>query len=142
MSSNPKIVEACRLAFTGFENNNMKALFAVLSPDLVFEFPESLPYGGTFRGLEEFNAFWADLYGNYYEYFYYDARAVLDAGSHVVVPVIARAKAKNGRTMENEHCFLFLVENGKITYGRIYADTAKGRDAIEGMQIHPSHASS
>ena len=142
MSKNQPVVEACRLAFTGFEKNQMSALRAVLSPDLVFEFPKSLPYGGTFRGLDEFNAFWVDLYTNYYDHFHYDAHAVLDAGSHVVVPVIARAKAKNGRTMENEHCFLFEVKAGKIVYGRIYADTAKGRDAIEGLAIHPSRASS
>lgn len=141
MSGNSEIVEACRLAFTGFENNQLGPLLAMVAEDLVFEFPKSLPYGGTYRGQAEFKAFWADLYENYYEYFYYDAHAILDVGDHVVVPVIARAKAKNGKTMENEHCFLFRIKNGKIAYGRIYADTAKGRDILEGMTIHPSRAS-
>jgi uncharacterized protein len=42
-----------------------------------------------------------------------------------VVPVIVRAKAKNGR----------------IVYGRIYADTAKGRDVVDGVFKHPSRLS-
>ncbi|MFG1396713.1 nuclear transport factor 2 family protein [Roseixanthobacter pseudopolyaromaticivorans] len=141
MSDNSTIIEACRAAFTGFEANDKRKLVELLAPDVVFEFPTSLPYGGKYKGINEFKAFWADLYDNYYDYFNYDAHAVLDAGSHVVVPVVARAKAKNGRFMENEHCMLFKVENGRIVYGRIYADTAKGRDVMEGMMQHPSRAS-
>lgn len=141
MSKNQKIVEACRLAFTGFDKNNKSKLMALLADDVVFEFPPSLPYGGRYQGLNEYRAFWNDLYENYYEYFNYDAIDILDAGTHVIVPVVARAKAKNGRAMENQHCFLFKIDEGRITYGRIYADTAKGRDVLEGMTQHPSRAS-
>ena len=141
MPDNSEIIEACHLAYTGFERNQREPLLKFLADDVVFEFPKSLPYGGVYRGIAEFKAFWADLYENYYESFNYDAHAVLDAGTHVIVPVTARAKAKNGRTMENEHCFLFKVSDGKIVYGRIYADTAKGRDALQGMVMHPSRAS-
>jgi ketosteroid isomerase-like protein len=141
VQDNAQIIEACRLAYSGFEKNQRAGLLKLLAPDVVFEFPKSLPYGGTYRGLEEFKAFWADLYENYYEYFNYDAHDVIDAGSYVIVPVVARAKAKNGRTMENEHCFLFKVRDGRIVYGRIYADTAKGRDVLQGMTLHPSRAS-
>jgi uncharacterized protein len=140
MSQNDEIVEACRLAYNGFERNNRDKLLTLLSPDVIFEFPNSLPYGGSYKGIEEYKAFWTDLYENYYESFNYDAHAVLDAGTHVVVPVVAKAIGKNGRTMENEHCFVFKVENGRIVYGRIYADTAKGRDLIEGMTLHRSRA--
>lgn len=140
-ANNTAIVEACRLAYTGFDKNKREQLLGFLASDVVFEFPKTLPYGGTYKGLAEFKAFWADLYENYYEYFNYDAHDVLDCGTHIVVPVVARAKAKNGKTMENEHCFLFRVEGGKIVHGRIYADTAKGRDVLEGLQMHPSRAS-
>ncbi|NTE84566.1 SnoaL-like domain-containing protein [Agrobacterium tumefaciens] len=141
MSQNNEIVEACRLAFSGFEKNDKSKLLPLLTDDVVFEFPTSLPYGGRYKGVAEFKEFWNDLYENYYEHFNYDALDVLDAGSHVIVPVVARALAKNGKSMENQHCFLFKVENGRVVYGRIYADTAKGRDVLEGMKIHPSRAS-
>lgn len=97
--------------------------------------------GGTFHGPDGFLAFYRDIYDHYYETFHYDAHAVLDAGSHVIVPVRARAKAKTGRTMENEHCLLFTVNDGLITEARLYADTAKGRDSIDGLQVYPSAAS-
>lgn len=140
MSDNSEIIRACRLAFTGFEKNDKSLLLTLLADDAVFEFPTSLPYGGRYVGLENFKDFWKDLYENYYEYFNYDAIDVLDAGTHVVVPVVARALSRSGRFMENQHCFLFKVDGGRITYGRIYADTAKGRDAIEGLERRPSKA--
>ncbi|KUJ35900.1 limonene-1,2-epoxide hydrolase [Streptomyces sp. NRRL F-5122] len=140
MSRNQAIVDACRRAYSGFEENDSSDLVALMSPEVVFHFPTSLPYGGTFHGPEGFLAFYQDIYDHYYETFNYDARTVLDAGSHVIVPVRARAKAKTGRTMENEHCLLFTVKDGLITEARLYADTAKGRDSIEGLQVCPSAA--
>lgn len=132
--SNAQIVEACRLAYTGFEKNQREPLLKLLDKDVVFEFPSSLPYGGTYRGIDEFKAFWKLLYSEYYEYFNYDAHDVIDAGDYVIVPVSARAQSKAGQTMENEHLFLFKVKEGKIVYGRIYADTAKGQDVLEGRE--------
>jgi hypothetical protein len=76
---------------------------------------------------------WAHVYSEY-EYFNYDARAVLEADEYIIVPVIARAKTKRGISMENEHLFLFRVEADKIVWGRIYADTARGRDVLEGRE--------
>ncbi|MET8810065.1 nuclear transport factor 2 family protein [Streptomyces sp. NPDC004546] len=140
MSSNQAIVDACHRAYTGFEKNDSSDLVALMSPDVVFHFPTSLPYGGTFHGREGFVAFYKDLFDHYYEYFNYDLHTVLDAGSHVVVPVRARAKAKNGRTMENEHLLLFAVTDGLITQARLYADTAKGRDVLEGLEFFPPAA--
>jgi len=36
---------------------------------------------------------------------------------------------------------LFKVENRRIVYGSIYADTARARDIIDGLVKHPSRAS-
>ncbi|MFD8505200.1 nuclear transport factor 2 family protein [Streptomyces sp. NPDC059687] len=140
MSRNEDIVNACRSAYSGFEKNDSSDLVALMSPDVIFHFPTSLPYGGTFHGREGFRAFYRDLFDHYYEYFDYDAHTVLDAGSHVVVPVTARAKAKNGRIMENEHCLLFRVVDGLVVEARLYADTAKGGDVIDGLEVFPSAA--
>lgn len=129
----PSILEACRKALTGFEKNDKTELLNVLADDVVFEFSDSLPYGGTYTGKAEFQAFWKHVYQEY-EYFNYDARAILQAEDYVIIPVIARAQTKRGFSMENEHLFLFRVKSGKIVHGRIYADTARGRDVLEGRE--------
>lgn len=128
-----ELKEACQKAFTGFELNDRSSLGAALAEDFVFEFSDSLPYGGSYRGKREFQAFWEHL-NREYEYFVYDARAILLVEDYIIVPVVARAKTRTGFSMENEHCFLFRVKNGQIVYGRIYADTARGRDILEGKE--------
>lgn len=127
------LLEAVRKGLTGFDKNERSDMIAALDEDVVFEFSDSLPYGGTYKGKKEFLAFWKHVYKEY-EYFNYDARAVLASGDYIIVPVVARAKTKTGFSMENEHLFLFRVKNQKIVYGRIYADTARGRDVLEGRQ--------
>jgi hypothetical protein len=36
--------------------------------------------------------------------------------------------------MENEHLFLFKTRDEKIVYGRLYIDTARARDVLEGQK--------
>ncbi|MFD8074276.1 hypothetical protein ACFV3E_16710 [Streptomyces sp. NPDC059718] len=40
--------------------------------------------------------------------------------------------------MENEHRLLFTVHDGLIAEARLYADTAKGRESIDGLRVYPS----
>ena len=66
------IVAACKLAFTGFENNDRSELLRLLATNFVFDVPDSLPYGGTYYGKEEFLAFWQQLVAKEWQYFHYD----------------------------------------------------------------------
>lgn len=127
------VSEACRLAFCGFEKNDRSKLIERLAEDVVFEFSDSLPYGGVYRGKRNFARFW-ELVSQQYEYFHYDAEAIVQAEGYIFIPVVARAKTRTGFFMENEHLFLFRVQDEMIIFGRIYADTARGRDVLEGRE--------
>ena len=126
-----KIKQACRKAFTGFKQNDSSDLLALLSEDVVLEFTDSLPYGGVYRGAQEFKDYWRQVF-ELWEYFAYDAHAIVEAEDYVIVPVAVRARSRAGIEMENEHVILFKQKDGMITYCRVYADTAKGRDALAG----------
>ncbi|WP_162600794.1 nuclear transport factor 2 family protein [Paraburkholderia sp. C35] len=127
--SNPKIVDAIRNVLSGHSKSARDTLIDQFHPDIVFEFPESLPYGGTFKGVDGYKQFW-DLVFVHWNSFDYDLHEIIDTGDRIIVPVVAHGESKTGRSMWNEHLFFFKVEGGKIVYGRIYADSAKGRDAI------------
>ncbi|WP_351234243.1 nuclear transport factor 2 family protein [Streptomyces sp. NPDC002133] len=130
---NDSIVAAVTTAFTGYEHNDRGPLIALLSDDFTFEMSDSLPYGGKYVGAAEFVAYWKEV-GKEWEYFRYDAHQVIDAGDTIVVPVRTDALSTRGIRMQNEHLFLFKVSHGKIVSGRLYADTARGRDVIEGRE--------
>ncbi|BCW73515.1 nuclear transport factor 2 family protein [Arthrobacter sp. NicSoilB8] len=131
--SSTAIVEAMELAFTGYETNDREPLIKLLSPDFAFEMSDSLPYGGLYIGPEEFAAYWKEV-GKEWEYFRYDAHEIIHSGNTIVVPVKTNALSKQGIRMRNEHLFLFKVANGQVVQGRLYADTARGRDVIAGKE--------
>jgi hypothetical protein len=87
---NSEIIAACRLAFTGFEKNDRTELVRLLREDVVFDFSDSLPYGGRYVGKAEFLAFWKHV-ADKWQYFYYDAHDVLQDRDYVLVPVVTKA---------------------------------------------------
>jgi hypothetical protein len=130
---NSEIIAACRLAFTGFEKNDRTELVRLLREDVVFDFSDSLPYGGRYVGKAEFLAFWKHV-ADKWQYFYYDAHDVLQDRDYVLVPVATKALSPENILMENEHMFLFKVRDGRIIYARLYVDTARARDVLEGRE--------
>ena len=130
---NSEIISACRLAFTGFEKNDRTELVRLLREDVVFDFSDSLPYGGRYVGKAEFLAFWKHV-ADKWQYFYYDAHDVLQDRDYVLVPVVTKALSPENILMENEHMFLFKVRDGRIIYARLYVDTARARDVLEGRE--------
>jgi ketosteroid isomerase-like protein len=131
--SNTEIVAALKTAFTGYDSNDRGPLTALLADDFTFEMSDSMPYGGTYVGPDEFAAFWQEV-GKEWRYFRYDAHEIIDAGDTIVVPVKTDALSTRGIRMRNEHLFLFKVKDGRLVYGRLYADTARGRDVLAGLE--------
>ena len=56
-------------------------------------------------------------------------RAYAD-GDTVILEVTNQARVSNGKSYQNEYCFVFEVENGKIRRIREYTDTQKANDIL------------
>lgn len=121
------VLDACRRAFTGFEKNDRAPFLALLDEEVIFEFPETVPYGGRYVGLDAYKAIWAHIYAVYYQAFDYDLQALIDGADCVVIQVIARAVAKTGQTLDYEQCLVLTLQDDRIVYGKVYADTARLR---------------
>jgi hypothetical protein len=51
-------------------------------------------------------------------------------GDTVIVELTNRGKTANGKLYENEYCFVFELESGKIRRIREYVDTKKAFDIL------------
>jgi ketosteroid isomerase-like protein len=131
--SNDAIVVALRAAFSGYEANDRGALLKLLADDFVFEMSDSVRYGGTYVGVDEFQGFWREVARDWL-YFRYDLHDVVDGGNAIAVPVKTDALSVNGIRMQNEHLFLFKVKDGRLVHCRLYADTARGRDVLASIR--------
>lgn len=128
-----EILRALEVAYSGYEKNDMGPLIKLLSDDFEFEMTDSLPYGGKYTGRDNYVAFWQEV-GKEWETFYYEAHEILPCGDTVVVPVVTDGLSKSGIRMRNEHLFLFKIKDGQIVQGRLYVDSARGRDVIAGIE--------
>jgi uncharacterized protein len=116
--------------FAGWGKDSPAGLRELLHRDCEVVVPESIPYGGTFHGADAAIAwFTCDLW-RWFDEFTSTPVDLIDAGDRLVVPVHVTALAKTGRTVDVHNAWIYEFSQGKLTRGRVYADTAALRDAI------------
>jgi phenylpyruvate tautomerase PptA (4-oxalocrotonate tautomerase family) len=115
-----------------FRDNDRARIVSMLPETFVLKIPETLPYGGSFRGPGEFDRFFQSIYDDhdYWSSFHTELALgrVLDAGTHLVAPIRVTATAKSsGATLTVENLWLFEIADGNFARAQLYADTAAGR---------------
>lgn len=122
--------EALVRAFAGWGRDNPANLRDLLHPDCELVVPDSIPYGGTFRGADAAIAWFTHELWRWFDEFTSTPEDLIDAGDRIVVPVHVVARAKNGRTLDVHNVWIYEFREGKLTRGRVYADTAVLRDTV------------
>jgi ketosteroid isomerase-like protein len=105
----------------------------ILHPDCELVVPDSIPYGGTFRGADAKIAWFTHELWRWFDQFTSMPEGFIDAGDQIVVPVHVQARAKNGKAIDVHNVWIYEFSDDKLTRGRVYADTAVLRDTVEGI---------
>jgi uncharacterized protein len=92
-------------------------------------FPESVPWGGTYRGPEGTREAFERL-GSYFAEFKAKPEMILGADDdHVAVVVTATGRGKGGR-LDARVIWLYRLRDGKVIRGEAFPDTAAVLEAI------------
>lgn len=123
-------VETIRGLFRGVEERDLEAYLAVGPPEVVIREPDSLPYGGEYRGLDGLRRHaagwmrtWAALQpGNERKL----GATFIDAGDHVVARWRLKARAPDGdETLDMQMVGVYELSDGKLVGAQMfYSDTA------------------
>jgi len=129
----PSNIELLYRGFAGWGKDEPARLYGLLAPECELIVPDSIPYGGTFRGPDAFVGWFTHELWHWFDEFTSTLEGVIDAGEVIVVPVNVKALAKNRRTMDVHNLWVYEFRGGRLLSARIYADTAVLRDVVAGM---------
>ncbi len=115
--------------WNAFSKGDIKTAFASLSDEVSWLIPGNLP---NLSGLRKGKASILDFARTAAKMFpggmQSEIRRVYGDGDTVLIEMTNRSKLFNGGDYENEYCFVFEIEAGKIRRVREYVDTQKVKE--------------
>ncbi len=112
-----------------FSKGDIKGAFALLSDEVSWLIPGNLPnLSGLRKGKAEILNFARGAAKMFPSGLKSEIHRVYGDGNTVLIEMTNRGKLFNGRDYDNEYCFVFEVEEGKIRHVREYVDTQKVKE--------------
>jgi ketosteroid isomerase-like protein len=119
MSVNEKIVDE---AYAAFARGDIGGLLDLVSDDVEWSSPRTIPHGGVFHGKAEVGRFFEGI-GNAWDGVSLVVERVSDAGDDTVVGVVrADGTRKTGNAAGYGAVHVFDIRNGAIRRFREYVD--------------------
>jgi ketosteroid isomerase-like protein len=109
--------------YEAYGAGDYEALTSLMSPDIEWLMPSSVPYGGRFEGPDAVLQYLHNL-SNYVEKGTLEVLEMLDSGEHLVVTGIWRSRAKSGGEFETRFANVFRIAEGRIASLHGNHDTA------------------
>jgi ketosteroid isomerase-like protein len=114
-----------------FTKGDLKTAFDNMSDEVSWLVPGTLPgVSGVKKGKQAIRDFIGGVGATFPEGLNAEFRKVHADGDTVIVELTNRGKTAKGRVYENEYCFVFELEGGKIRRIREYVDTQKAKEIL------------
>ncbi len=115
-----------RITWQDLIGGKIDAALANMSDEVSWLIPGNVPnVSGLKRGKDEIRKFVSGIGQAFPQGLQTEIRKTHVAGDTVIVELTNRGKAFNGKDYENEYCFVFELEGGKIRRIREYVDMHK-----------------
>lgn len=126
-------VEVVRGIYEAIASGDVPAFLGALDPEVELRSPESLPYGGTYRGPQEVGERYFGTFMQLFEEFRFEADELIDAGDRVIgIARLSGRARESGATFETLSLQVWTVRDGKVAQLVYMVDTAKVLAALSG----------
>lgn len=123
--------EMVKATWTAFAKGDIKTAFGNIADNVSWLVPGNIPgVSGVKRGRDEILKFMGAFASKIPEGMHSEITRAYADGDTVILELTNKAKVSNGKFYENEYCFVFEIENGKIRRIREYTDTQKAKDIL------------
>jgi len=117
--------------WTALVKGDADSALANMSDEISWVIPGHLPgVSGLKRGKDEVKKFISGIGQAFPSGLKSEIRKVHAMGDTVVVELTNRGTAHNGKPYENEYCFVYEIENGKIRRIREYVDMLTVKETL------------
>jgi ketosteroid isomerase-like protein len=123
--------DAVKARWNDFGKGDLDGAVSTTEQNAEIVVPETLPWGGTYRGPDEFKEM-IQKFLSYFESVDPRPTAFLEAddGETVIVTVEGVGKTKTGNDLSGRSVWLYRVKGGRLTRAEFFGDTAQARDAV------------
>ena len=123
--------ELVKKTWAAFAKGDIKAAFANMDDNVSWLVPGNLPgVSGLRRGKDDILKFMRGVSQIFPEGLQSEIKRAYADGDTVILELTNRGKVSNGKQYENEYCFVFELENGKVRRIREYGDTQKAKEIM------------
>jgi uncharacterized protein len=123
-----------RAFYTAAEQNDVDQIFELLHPDVTWEAPEPLPYGGRHQGHDGWREYRKGIQENFAPGYKFDIRHVFHCGGQVIVLGRLNAEGKKtGLPIESAFAHVWTVEDGQVVARHYHVDTTVLLKAFTGV---------
>lgn len=117
--------------WTAFGKGDLKTAFGNMSDNVSWVVPGTTPnVSGLKRGKDEILKFMSGVGSIFPEGLNSEIKKTFCDGDTVIIELTNRGKVSNGKSYENEYCFIFELEGDKIRRIREYVDTQKAKEIL------------
>jgi ketosteroid isomerase-like protein len=121
-------VQKLRDGYAAFARQDMPAVLQAFDEDIEWGVPDSLPFGGTYRGHDAVMRFFGELSSHWQE-LSVEPEEFIDGGETIVVLVRDRGVGRGG-SMDARAVHLWRMRDGKAVSFTEFLDTAKTLQAL------------
>lgn len=121
-------VATLRAAYDAFKRQDVPAVMAAFDERIEWISPDTLPFGGVYRGHAEVGQFFGQLPQHWTD-LSVEPQEFIDGGDTVVVVVRLRGGGRAG-AMDSEAIHLWRLRSGKAVSFREFSDTALALSAL------------
>lgn len=119
-----------RQAWEAFGRGDLDGAVATTSDSAEIVMPETLPWGGTYRGPAGFKEMIEKFLSNFENVDPAPQQFLETDDGHVVVTVKGVGTTKSGNQLSGDSIWLYDVQGGEVTRAQFYGDTAQAVEAL------------
>ncbi len=125
--------EMVKATWIAFGKGDLQTAFGNMADNVSWLIPGNVPgVSGVKRGKDEIMKFAGGVTALFPEGLQTEITRAHATDDAVILELTNRGKVSNGKSYENEYCFVFELENGKIRRIREYVDTLKAKETLFG----------